>query len=199
MAGIDLSRTTDLTCACVLIEKNGILHALAHFCLPAEKIDEAQQKDGVPYRAFIQRGFLSPSGQNFVDYHDCYTWLTNLIEAYEILPLQVGYDRYCAQYLIQDLKTYGFHTDDVYQGENLSPVIDEMEGMIKDGRILIGDNDLLKIHMLDSALKINSETSKKRLVKVSGGVHIDGMAALLDALTVRQKWYGEIGTQLAND
>ena len=96
------------------------------------------------------------------------------------------------------MKNYGFHMDDVFQGENLSPVIDETEGLIKDGRITIGDNDLMKIHMFDSALKLNAETNRKKLVKVSGKVHIDGMAALLDAMTVRQKWYSEIGSQLKN-
>ena len=34
--------------------------------------------------------------------------------------------------------------------------------------------------------------------KLSPNDHIDGTAALLDALTVRQKWYGEIGEQLKN-
>ena len=96
------------------------------------------------------------------------------------------------------MKTYGFQMDDVYQGENLSPVIDELEGLMKDGKVNIGDNDLLKIHLLDSALKQNSETQRKRLIKVSAGVHIDGTAALLDAMTVRQKWYSEIGSQLQN-
>ena len=97
------------------------------------------------------------------------------------------------------MKGYGIHMDDVYQGENLSPVIDEMEGLIKDGRIQIGDNDLLRIHLLDSATKMNAETSRKRLIKVSANVHIDGTAALLDAMCVRQKWYGEIGVQLKNE
>ena len=122
-----------------------------------------------------------------------------MVEKYNILPLCIGYDRYSAQYLIQDLKAYGFHTDDVYQGENLSPVIDETEGLIKDGSVCIGDNDLLKIHLLDSAVKQNAETMRKRLVKVTASAHIDGTAALLDAMTVRQKWFGEIGRQLQNE
>lgn len=199
VGGIDLSRTTDLTAAVVVIEKAGKLYVLAHFWLPTEKIDEAAARDGLPYRAFIQRGMLSPSGENFVDYEDCFNWFRELVEEYEILPLQIGYDRYNSQYLTKSLEQYGFHLDDVYQGENLSPVIDEAEGLIKDGRICIGDNDLLKVHMLDSAIKINAESSRKKLIKVSSSVHIDGMAALLDALTVRQKWYTEIGSQLANE
>ena len=199
VAGLDLSRTTDLTAACIVIQKNGKLYVFSKFFLPKEKIDEATARDGLPYRAYIQRGIMQESGDNFVDYHDCFDWFRMLVEQYEILPLRIGYDRYSAQYLIQDLKQYGFVVDDVYQGENLSPVIDEMEGLIKDGKISIGDNDLLRVHLLDSALKQNAETMRKRLVKVSAGVHIDGTAALLDALTVRQKWWDEIGGQLARD
>ena len=199
VAGIDLSRTTDLTAAVIIIEKAGRLYVFAHFWLPAEKIDEAQARDGVPYRAYIQRGLMSPSGENFVDYHDCYDWIVGMVQNYEILPLKVGYDRYSAQYLIQDLKAYGCQCDDVFQGFNLSGVLDEFEGLLKDGKICIGDNDLLKMHLMDSAVKQNNEDMRKRLVKVSAGVHIDGMAALLCGLTVRQKWYGEIGAQLANE
>ena len=199
VGGIDLSRTTDLTSCCIIIQRDGKLYVFSKFFLPREKIDEATARDGVPYRAFIQRGILQESGDNFVDYNDCFEWFRMLVEEYEILPLKVGYDRYSAQYLVQDMNTYGFHMDDVYQGENLSPVIDELEGLIKDGKIIIGDNDLLKIHFLDSALKQNADTMRKRLVKVSANVHIDGMAATLDAMTVRQKWFNEIGGQLANE
>lgn len=196
VGGIDLSQTVDLTCCCVLIEKDGVIHVLSQFFMPSEKIDEASERDGVPYRQYVQKGILKPSGENFVDYHDCFQWFVEMVEKYEILPLQIGYDRYSAQYLIQDLNGYGFHTDDVYQGENLTPVIREAEGMIKDGKINIGDNELLKMHFLDSALKMNTETSRVKLIKLRQSSHIDGMAAFLDAMTVRQKYYAEIGEQL---
>lgn len=198
VAGLDLSRTTDLTSACVLIEKNEKLYVLMKFFLPGAKIQDAIKRDNMPYDIFIQRGLLQPSGENFVDYHDVFNWFTEMVEKYEILPLQVGYDRYSAQYLVQDMKAYGFHMDDVFQGTNLTPVINETEGLIKDRKIRIGRNDLLKAHMLDSALKINNVTDRKKLVKIYQAAHIDGMAALLDAMCVRQKWFGEIGTQLRN-
>ena len=168
------------------------------FFIPREKVDDATARDGVPYRIYIQRGLLQESGENFVDYHDCFNWFKELVEQYEIYPLQVGYDRYCAQYLVQDMKQYGFHMDDVYQGENLSPVIQEFEGLIKDGKVHIGDNDLLKMHMFDSAVKINTESNKRKLIKIRQNSHIDGMAALLDSFCVRQKWYADIGEQLKN-
>ena len=67
-----------------------------------------------------------------------------------------------------------------------------------DGKIHIGDNDLLKIHLLNSAMKMSTERGRGKLVKVNPTLHIDGTAALLCALCVRQKWYGEIGEQLKN-
>jgi len=123
VGGIDLSQTRDLTACCVIIERGGELYVFAQFFLPRERIDEATQRDAVPYNAYIQRGILTPSGDNFVDYHDCEAWFRRLVEEYQIYPLQTGYDRYSAQYLVQDMKSYGFQMDDVYQGENLWPVL----------------------------------------------------------------------------
>ena len=198
VGGIDLSQTTDLTCCTAVIERDGILNVFAKFFLPAERIDEATERDSVPYQIYVQRGLLQLSGDNFVDYHDCFNWFRSLVEDFEILPLQVGYDRYSAQYLVQDMEAYGFHMDDVFQGENLWSVLQEMEGLIKDKKINIGDNDLLKVHLLNSAVKMSTERGRGRLVKINPVARIDGTAALVDALTVRQKWFSEIGGQLKN-
>lgn len=198
VGGIDLSQTTDLTACVAVIERGGELYVFAQFFLPAEKLEEAAERDGLPYSIYVQRGLLTPSGENFVDYHDCYAWFCRLIEQYQIYPLQVGYDRYSAQYLVQDMQQYGFHMDDVYQGFNLTPVIRETEGLLQDGKIHIGDNDLLKVHLLDMAVKTDSESGRCRPVKLAPTAHIDGGAALLDAMTVRQKYYAEIGEQLKN-
>lgn len=198
VGGIDLSQTTDLTACVVVIERSGTLYVFAQFFLPTEKLDEATERDGLPYRIYVQRGLLTLSGENFVDYHDCYAWFCRLIEQYQIYPLQIGYDRYSAQYLVQDMQRYGFHMDDVYQGFNLTPVIRETEGILKDGKICIGDNDLLKVHLLDMAVKTDNDSGRCKPVKLTPTAHIDGGAALLDAMTVRQKYYAEIGEQLKN-
>jgi phage terminase large subunit-like protein len=73
-----------------------------------------------------------------------------------------------------------------------------MEGLIKDGHLYIGDNDLLKMHLVNAAVKISTERGRGRLVQVHPTARIDGVAALADALCVRQKWFGEIGAQLRN-
>ena len=198
VCGLDLSQTTDLTAATIVIEKQGTLYVFAKFWLPSQRIEDAIARDNVPYNIYIQQGWLEPSGDNYIDYHDCYNWLTQMVEEYEILPLKVGYDRYSAQYLIQDLNNYGFQCDDVFQGDNLWGVLQEMEGLMKDGKVNIGDNNLLKIHLLNSAIKMSVERGRGKLIKLNPTSHIDGTAALADAFCVRQKWYSEIGEQLQN-
>lgn len=198
VGGIDLSQTTDLTACCVVIEKAGKLYTFARFFMPENKIDELQEREGVPYRIYVNMGLIQPSGENYVDYNDCFAWFRMLVEEYEILPLQVGYDRYSAQYLVQQMAQYGFHMDDVYQGENLTPVIHECEGLLRDETLQLGANNLLKAHFLNSGLKQNTETRKVRIVKIDPRCHIDGCVAVIDALTVRQKWYDQIGEQLKN-
>mgnify|MGYP002623391083 CR=1 FL=1 len=198
VGGIDLSRTTDLTSCCAVIEKDGELYVLSQFFMPAERIDAASAEDKMPYRKYIEQGILTASGDNFVDYHDCVLWFVKLMKEYEILPLVIGYDRYSAQYMVEELKGIGMKMDDVYQGYNLTPVLNEFEGSIKDGTIHIGGNNLLKAHLLNSALKRDIETSKVKLIKMESRQRIDGTAALMDAMTVRQKWYSEIGAQLQN-
>ena len=198
VGGIDLSQTTDLTACCVVIEKDDKLYTFAKFFMPENKIDELQQREGVPYRLYVSMGLIQPSGENFVDYHDCYDWYVKLVEGYEILPLKIGYDRYTAQYLVQDLDRYGFHMDDVFQGFNLTPVLNEADGLLRDGTLRLGDNKVLKSHFLNTGVNQDNETRKIRPVKIDPRCHIDGFVAVIDALTVRQKWYDQIGEQLKN-
>lgn len=199
VGGIDLSQTTDLTSCCIIIEKAGRLYVFSHFFMPANRVETATAEDGVPYDIFRKQGLLTLSGENYVDYHDIYKWFVHIVEEYQIFPLKVGYDRYSAQYLVEDMKQYGFHMDDVFQGFNLTPVIKETEGLIKDGVIRFGNNNLMKSHLLNVALKADTESQKVKPVKVGTKTRIDGAAAFLDAMTVRQKWCAEIGDQLRNE
>ena len=121
---------------------------------------------------------------------------------HEILPLWIGYDRYSAQYLIQSLEQARYHCESVFQGYNLTGIEDNFEGMLREGKIRSADdNDLLKIHMMDAAQQIESNTSahsRKKLVKISRYAHVDGVAAILDAMCMRQNHWAELGSRLMN-
>lgn len=200
VGGIDLSQTTDLTSACVVIERNEVEYVISHFWLPAEKLDEAIARDDIPYREMIEQGVLSLSGEGFVDYNDVFMWFLRLVQDYRIMPLVVGYDRYSSQYLVQQMKNDGgFLMDDVFQGWNMTPAINKLEGVLKEKRLKIGNNPLLRVHLLDTALQKDRMTKRVKIVKLNENSHIDGVAALLDALIVKDKWAGEYGRQLKNE
>jgi len=199
LGGIDLSMAVDLTAAVAVIEKDGVSWVLCQFFMPENKVEDATARDGLPYRLYAQRGILTLCGDNTVDYHAVHDWFRMLERDYEILMLKVGYDRYSAAYLVQEMSADGYQMESVSQGSNLTGVLIDMEGMIKDGRLRSAqDNDLLKAHMMDAALKYETGTNRRRLVKLHSRAHIDGVAALSDAICMRHNYYEELSAQLSN-
>ncbi len=198
VAGIDLSRTTDLTAVSLIIEKEGINNIITQFFMPKERYNVAIDEEGVPYNIFKEKGYLTISGENQVDYHDVFNYFIKLIKEYKIKPLKVGYDRYCANYLVADMQECGFHMDDVFQGTNLTSVLHAFEGDMKDGLYNIGANNLMKAHLLNVAVKIEDDDVRMKPMKTDKRSHIDGAAAAFDALAVKMKYHKEIGRQLQN-
>lgn len=198
VGGIDLSRTTDLTAASIVIYRNGKGHIITKFFMPKKRFAEAVDEDNVPYGLYKEKGFLAISGENKVDYKDVYQWFIDLVKIYKIRPLKVGYDRYMANDLVDEMAMAGFHMDDVYQGTNLTPILREFEGDLKDGKYDIGDNTLLESHLLNVAVDIDINDSRMKPVKLEKRLRIDGAMSVFDALTVKDKYHAEIGNKLLN-
>ena len=203
VGGVDLSQSVDLTSATICTEIDGVVWVHSHFWLPNKRLEEAMKRDNVPYDIYIKKGFLSLSGEEFINSDDIMMWFVDLVKKYKIYPLIIGYDRWSAQDMVQKLTKKSFKMESVTQGFNLSTVEDTFEGMLREGRIRdMDDNDLLKIHMMDSAQQMESNTDyahpRKKLVKISSKAHVDGMAALLDAMAMRQFKWAEMGKRLMN-
>ena len=203
VSGLDLSQCVDLTSACIITEVDGILWIHSHFWMPKNKLKIRTEEDKIPYEVYVRKGFLTLSGEEFVDYRDVLQWYIDLIKKYKVYPLIVGYDRWSAHEIVQELEQKHFKTDSVTQGFNLSTVSDTVEGMLREGRIRdMDDNDLLKIHFADAAQQMESNTEnahpRKKLVKISKYAHVDGMAAVLDAMAMRQFKWAELGKRLEN-
>ena len=203
VGGYDLSQVIDLTAAGFICEIDGILWVKAHFWLPKNRLEEATKRDGVPYEIYIRKGFLSLSGEEFVDFNDVLTWFMDLVRKYKIYPLMIGYDRWSAMELNHKLTEKHFKTDSVTQGFNLSNVADQFEGLLREGKIRdMDDNDLLKIHLADAAMKMESGEDRahprKTLVKISNKAHVDGVAMLLDAMAMRVFKWDKLGSRLQN-
>ena len=204
VGGVDLSQSVDLTSATIITEIDGILWTHSHFWLPNKRLEEATKRDGIPYEIYIRKGFLSLSGEEFINNDDVLLWFMELVKTYKVFPLIVGYDRWSAQDFVQKLEKKHFKTDSVTQGFNLSGVSDTFEGMLREGRIRdMDNNDLLKIHLADAAQQMESNAEqahpRKKLVKISKNAHVDGVAALLDAMAMRQFKWDQLGRRLMNE
>ncbi len=198
VGGIDLSRTTDLTAASIIIYKDGKNYVFTKFYMPKKRFEVAVDEDNTPYNMYKEKGILEISGENQVDYKDVYQWFVDLVKKYKIRPLKIGYDRYSAGYLVEDLKMAGFHMDDVYQGTNLTPILHKFEGDLKDGVFDFGDNTLLASHLLNVAVEINMNDSRMKPVKIEKRMRIDGAVSVFDAMTMVSKYHSEIGKKLLN-
>ena len=192
VGGIDLSQTTDLTCASIVIEHDSEEYVFSQFFMPKNKLQDLIDLDKVPYDIYVKQGYLTLSGENYVDYKDVKAWFDMLRYEYQIYSCRVGYDRYSAQYLVDEMSNKGYRMDDVNQGWNLAPIIREFEGKLKDGTIHVGKNNLLKSHLLNVALKYETDNQKFKPVKMKASDHIDGFVSIIDALTVKSKYYSEI-------
>ena len=203
VGGMDLSQVIDLTAAGFICEIDGVLWTKAHFWIPKNRLAEATKRDGVPYEIYIRKGFLSLSGEEHVDYADVLQWFMDLVKTYKIYPLMVGYDRWSAMELVQAMTAKHFKCDSVTQGFNLSNVADTFESLLREGKVRdMDDNDLLKIHLADSAMKMESGEDKahprKMLVKISNKAHVDGTAMLLDCMAMRVFKWDKLGSRLLN-
>ena len=203
VTGVDLSQSRDLTCSLLICEVEGILWVKAHFWLPEKRLEEAMKRDGVPYDIYIRKGFLSLSGEEFINNDDVLHWHMDLVKKNKVYPLMTGYDRWNSQEWVQKMTAKHFKSDSVTQGFNLTNVIDRVEGLMREGKIRdMDDNDLLKIHLADSAVKMESAADRahprRMLVKISSKAHVDGSAALLDAMAMREFKWNELESRLVN-
>lgn len=199
VGGIDLSRTTDLTAASIIIYKGGKNYVFTKFFMPQKRFEVAVDEDSAPYGIYKEKGFLQISGENQVDYKDVYYWFIELVKKYKIRPLKIGYDRYSAGYLVEEMKMAGFHMDDVYQGTNLTPILHKFEGDLKDETFDFMDNSLLASHLLNVAVEINMNDSRMKPVKIEKRMRIDGAVSVFDAMTMISKYHSEIGKKLLNE
>lgn len=199
VGGIDLSQTTDLTCSSIVVEKGGEEYVFSQFFMPKNRLQDLIELDKVPYDIYVKQGYITLSGENYVDYKDVKAWFDMLRKEYKIMPVRIGYDRYSAQYLVDEMSQKGYNMDDVYQGWNMAPEIRYFGGKLKDGRIHIGKNNLLKSHLLNVALKYESDNQRFKPVKMRPSDHIDGFVSIIDALIVKAKYYKEIKFLIRNE
>ena len=156
IGGADLSSTTDLTCATLLIMKpdDPVKYVIQMYWIPEEQVEKKVNEDKVPYDIWIKKGYVRTSEGNQVDYADVTAWYVEMLEKYDIRPLWIYYDRALAGYWVQDMESNGFDMVKCAQGAlTFSAPMKAMEADLKSKLINYNANPVLMWNLSNTTIK----------------------------------------------
>lgn len=92
VGGVDLSSTTDLTCASCVILKGDKKYVFQQYFIPSAYLDRKIKDDKIPYDIWEQQGYVTVCEGSKVNYSDVTEWFMKLNNEYQIATVFVGYD-----------------------------------------------------------------------------------------------------------
>ena len=195
IGGCDLSATTDLTCATLLIRRRGddIVYIIQHYFLPQAKIDKLAEKNTqeAPYKVWAERGLLTICPGARVDFSQVTAWFCYMRDEYKIDALKVGYDRALAGYWVDEMKANSFDMEPVAQGPfTWSQPMRELGAALTDKIVNYNNNPILMWCLSNTAVK-KSGVNNIQPVKISEKRRIDGMVSLLNAWVIYVKFFND--------
>ena len=193
IGGCDLSATTDLTCATLLIRKPGTetVYVLQKYFLPESRVEYLEEKNTneAPYRLWADRGLLKICNGNRVNYSDVTAWFVEMRDKYKIDPYKIGYDRALAGYWIEEMKNENFTLEQVAQGPfTWSQPMKEMGAALGGHIVNYNNNPILKWCLSNTAVK-KSGLNNIAPEKITDKRRIDGAVSLLNAWVVYVRDY----------
>lgn len=197
IGGCDLSATTDLTCASLIIRKpnDSNVYVLQQYFIPQSKLDAIEQSQGkqeAPYRLWQEQGWLTVNEGAAVDFHNVTEWFYGMVKKYNIRPLWICYDRALAGYWVPEMETYGFDMQKIPQGPfTWSQPMKEMGAAFAEHRVVYNNNPILRWCLANTASKALNKDGIETIqpVKVKDNMRIDGMVSLLNAWVGYVKFY----------
>lgn len=200
IGAVDLSETTDMTSAKIMLLKKGDRrkYILSHYWIPEKKLELSDDAGaGARYMEWAQAGLLTITEGNSIDLSLVADWFYDLMQKYGITLLYCGYDQRFKTDWINKMEYYGWLDKKelvmVQQSpEVLSTPIKQVEVDLKD-RFIVGLNDVDKWCLGNAALKVDSR-GKGLLIKIDGQAsrRIDGAVTLV----ILQEMYNRHGTDL---
>ena len=192
IGGCDLSATTDLTCASLMIRKRGdnTIYVIQHYFLPQSKIDKLAEKNTqeAPYKVWADRGLLTICEGSRVNFSQVTAWFVQMREEYKIDAFKVGYDRALAGYWVDEMKANSFDMEPVAQGPfTWSQPMREMGAAFTDKLVNYNNNPILAWCLSNTAVK-KSGVNNIQPVKITEKRRIDGMVSLLNAWVLYVKY-----------
>ncbi len=192
IGGCDLSATTDLTCASLLIRKKNdpAIYVLQQYFLPQRKLDLLDEKDTkeAPYKLWETRGLVTVNPGSRVDFSLVTAWFVEMREKYKIDAFKVGYDRALAGYWVEEMRANGFDMESVAQGAfTWAQPMREMGAAFVDKIVNYNANPVLVWCMTNTAVK-KMGLNNIQPIKITEKRRIDGAVSLLNAWVVYVKY-----------
>ena len=199
IGGVDLSITTDLTCASLLFMKRGDdrKYIVQMYWLPADRLQERVQQDKIPYDKWFDRGLLRLCAGNSINYSDVTAWFVETVKQYDLFPAWVYYDSYSARYFVEEMQMQGFNMVRCIQGaKTLSLPMQMLGADLQAHKVIYNNNPVLKWCLTNTGVQIDRNGNIVPIKNQSPKQRIDGTAALLDCYVGLYEHYTEYTTAI---
>lgn len=195
IGGCDLSATTDLTAATLLIRKpnDNTVYVLQQYFLPEARVEHLEDKNTneAPYRLWADRGLLTICNGSRVNFSDVTAWYCQMRDEYKIDAVKIGYDRALAGYWVEEMKQNGFTMEAVAQGAfTWSQPMREMGAALTDKIVNYNNNPMLVWCLSNTAVK-KSGLNNIQPIKITEKRRIDGAVSLLNAWVIYVKYFDD--------
>lgn len=179
LGAVDLSETTDMTSARVLIVRkdDNTRYILQHYWIPEGKLDSSDDKNaGAQYRQWAQDGLLTICEGNDIDLTLVADWFYELYKQYGIMLYKCGYDVRFSREFVAKMESYGFECEVVLQSkQTLSNAVKLCENDFRSRLINYNENPVDMWTLGNAALEVDNY-GNCQIVKIKGkpGKRIDG-------------------------
>ena len=194
IGGVDLSITTDLTCASLLFMRRGSdrKYITQMYFLPADRLQERVQQDKIPYDKWFERGLLRLCAGNSINYSDVTQWFVEIIKEYDLFPAWIYYDSYSARYFVEEMQMQGFTMVRCIQGaKTLSLPMQMLGADLQAHKVNYNSNPILKWCLTNTGVQTDRNGNIVPIKNQSPRQRIDGTAALLDCYVGLYEHYNE--------
>lgn len=194
IGGADLSITTDLTCATLLLIDKETEKRYIHqmYWLPSENFNERVRVEKIPYDKWLDRGLIRLCNGNSINYSDVTEWFVEMLNNYGITPLWIYYDNYSAKYWVEEMKAHGFKMERCIQGaKTLSLPMQQLGADLKAKKINYNNNPILKWCLTNTGVYEDRNGNIVPIKNQSAKQRIDGVASMLDAYVGLYEHYEE--------
>ncbi|WP_144489941.1 terminase large subunit [Bacillus thuringiensis] len=181
--GLDLSKTTDLTCVSLNFpthDEDGIsiLKVKQMYFIPTDNIEFREKEDNVPYTDMVERGFVTFCDGKMINQDQVMDYIVECMNLYDVQ--QINYDPAMSQKLIEKLENLGLECIAVNQFPNvMNAMIDDSEILIYEQRLMT-DNPLF-VYCALNVVVVTNMNGMKAPSKRQSKKKIDGFVAFLVA------------------